>query len=187
MLTGERSEHAGAATRRASRSRSTQRAAAARGPTPTSCPTALADIEPGEAGARRVRAAPGARRSCSGTCDAPPGIELKPVVARVRSRRGAAAAARARLARWISDHYLAPPAIVVRAMLPPGLLERLDLVARAVRPGDVGDRADLAAAPTATCSTQLDRGAAPGPEPRRAGGPSRARAPAPGTARRAAC
>ena len=33
------------------------------------------------------------------------------------------------LARSIADHYLAPPALVLRAMLPPGLLERLELVA----------------------------------------------------------
>jgi len=37
------------------------------------------------------------------------------------------------LARWIADHYLAPPAVVIRAMLPPGLLERLDLVAERSR------------------------------------------------------
>src|SRR4029077_13937325 len=30
------------------------------------------------------------------------------------------------LARWIAAHYLAPPAVVIRAMLPPGLLERLE-------------------------------------------------------------
>ena len=33
------------------------------------------------------------------------------------------------LAGGIADHYLAPPALVLRAMLPPGLLERLELVA----------------------------------------------------------
>ena len=36
------------------------------------------------------------------------------------------------LAREIAAHYLAPPAVVIRAMLPPGLLERLELVARQV-------------------------------------------------------
>ncbi len=35
------------------------------------------------------------------------------------------------LARWIADHYLAPASLVVRAMLPPGMLERLELVAEA--------------------------------------------------------
>ncbi len=40
------------------------------------------------------------------------------------------------LARWISTHYLAPPALVLRAMLPPGMLERLELLAERA-PGDV--------------------------------------------------
>jgi len=44
------------------------------------------------------------------------------------------------LAGWISDHYLAPPAIALRAMLPPGMLERLELVVErrpaAQRPDD---------------------------------------------------
>ena len=34
-----------------------------------------------------------------------------------------------RLAAWIAERYLAPPALTLRAMLPPGLLERLELVA----------------------------------------------------------
>jgi hypothetical protein len=34
-----------------------------------------------------------------------------------------------RLADWIATRYLAPPALTLRAMLPPGLLERLELVA----------------------------------------------------------
>jgi primosomal protein N' (replication factor Y) len=34
------------------------------------------------------------------------------------------------LAAWIADHYLAPLATVIRAMLPPGMLERLELVPR---------------------------------------------------------
>src|SRR4029078_2878929 len=41
------------------------------------------------------------------------------------------------LARWIAAHYLAPPAVVVRAMLPPGMLEKLDLVAERAPEGDV--------------------------------------------------
>src|SRR5262249_37194063 len=45
-----------------------------------------------------------------------------------------------RLAAWISAHYLAPPAITLRAMLPPALLERLELVAER-RPGGPGDAA----------------------------------------------
>ena len=34
-----------------------------------------------------------------------------------------------KFARWISDEYLAPPATTLRSMLPPGMLERLELVA----------------------------------------------------------
>src|SRR3989442_7667701 len=34
-----------------------------------------------------------------------------------------------RLARWVAERYLAPMSVVVRAFLPPGLLERLELVA----------------------------------------------------------
>ena len=32
------------------------------------------------------------------------------------------------LARWIAGHYLVAPALVLRAMLPPRMLERLELV-----------------------------------------------------------
>lgn len=35
------------------------------------------------------------------------------------------------LVGWVADHYLAPPATVIRAALPPGFLERLELVAEA--------------------------------------------------------
>ena len=54
------------------------------------------------------------------------------------------------LARWIAGHYLAPPAVVLRAMLPPGLLERLELVAEA-RPAG------------ATAATRRPRGRSRGP------------------------
>jgi primosomal protein N' (replication factor Y) len=58
-----------------------------------------------------------------------PGIETKAVVSRVRADGPLLAPLQLELARWIADHYLAPPSTVIRAMLPPGLLERLDLVA----------------------------------------------------------
>ena len=61
---------------------------------------------------------------------------------------------RSSFARWIADHYLAPPALVIRAMLPPGLLERLDLVAERL-PGD--PPADLPAADRDILE-QIDRG-----------------------------
>ena len=84
---------------------------------------------PGRGGrARRVRAAAGARR------------RARPGAARRRRRRSPSSSGSApmgrcsrrstlALARWIAEHYLAPPALVIRAMLPPGLLERLELVA----------------------------------------------------------
>ncbi len=69
-----------------------------------------------------------------GETTAPEGIDLKPIAARVRTDGPLLPPLSLDLARWIAAHYLAPPAIVIRAMLPPGLLERLDLVAER-RPG----------------------------------------------------
>jgi primosomal protein N' (replication factor Y) (superfamily II helicase) len=57
------------------------------------------------------------------------GIETKPILDRVRADGPLLPELGMRLAAWISEHYLAPPAITLRAMLPPGLLERLELVA----------------------------------------------------------
>jgi primosomal protein N' (replication factor Y) len=57
------------------------------------------------------------------------GTEVKAIVDRVRADGPLLPALSLRLARWISSHYLAPPALVIRSMLPPGLLERLELVA----------------------------------------------------------
>jgi primosomal protein N' (replication factor Y) len=64
-----------------------------------------------------------------GEADKVPAAAPKPVVDRVRADGPLLPPLTLRLARWISGHYLAPPALVVRAMLPPGLLERLELVA----------------------------------------------------------
>ncbi len=72
-----------------------------------------------------------------GDTDAPPGIELKPVAARVRSDGPLLPPLSIGLARWIAAHYLAPPAVVVRAMLPPGMMEKLDLVAERAPEGEV--------------------------------------------------
>jgi primosomal protein N' (replication factor Y) len=58
-----------------------------------------------------------------------PGGELRPIVARVRADGPLLPPLGLALATWIASHYLAPPALVLRAMLPPGLLERLELVA----------------------------------------------------------
>jgi primosomal protein N' len=87
-------------------------------------PAELADLEVGEA----VLVEFGRRQAVAVVlADAPPpeGIVAKPIVSRVRADGPLLPALALRLAAWIADHYLAPPALVVRAMLPPGLLERL--------------------------------------------------------------
>ncbi len=53
----------------------------------------------------------------------------KPVLDRVRSDGPLLTPLQARLAIHVSEHYLAPAAMVVRQMLPPGELERIELVA----------------------------------------------------------
>src|SRR5439155_25590431 len=58
-----------------------------------------------------------------------PGVETKPIVDRVRTDGPLLPALGMRLADWIATRYLAPPALALRAMLPPGMLERLELVA----------------------------------------------------------
>ena len=55
--------------------------------------------------------------------------EAKPILARVRADGPLLPPLSLAFARWISEEYLAPPAAVLRSMLPPGMLERLDLVA----------------------------------------------------------
>ena len=91
-------------------------------------PDELADLEAGEA----VLVEFGRRQALGivlGPAASAPGVAVKPVVDRVRSDGPLLPPLSLALARWIADHYLAPPALVVRAMLPPGLLERLELVA----------------------------------------------------------
>ena len=73
-----------------------------------------------------------------------PDAETKPIVDRVRSDGPLLPPLSLALARWIAGHYLAPPALVLRAMLPPGLLERLDLVAE-LAPGDAATEATRSA------------------------------------------
>jgi len=91
-------------------------------------PESLADLTPGEA----VLVEFGRRQALAvvlGTAEPPDGVALKPIADRIRSDGPLLPPLSLELARWIAGHYLAPPALVVRAMLPPGLLERLDLVA----------------------------------------------------------
>ena len=90
-------------------------------------PPALADIEPGEA----VVVEYGRRQALAvvlGPVPRPP-VTTKPVIDRVRADGPLLPPTTLALARWISATYLAPPALVIRAMLPPGFLERLELVA----------------------------------------------------------
>ncbi len=61
--------------------------------------------------------------------DRRPAGALRPIVDRVRADGPLLPPLGLAFAAWIADHYLAPPALVLRAMLPPGLLERLELVA----------------------------------------------------------
>ena len=92
-------------------------------------PAGLADIRPGEA----VMVEFGRRRAVGVImAEAPePSMEAKPLLARVRSDGVLLGELWRRLASHISEHYLAPPGMVVRAMLPPGTLERVELFAMA--------------------------------------------------------
>jgi len=85
-------------------------------------PAELADVAPGEA----VLVEFGRRQALAiilADTEPPDGIALKPLAARVRTDGPLLPRLSLELARWIAKHYLAPPAVVIRAMLPPGLLE----------------------------------------------------------------
>jgi primosomal protein N' (replication factor Y) len=90
-------------------------------------PPSLSDIRPGEA----VMVEFGRRRAVGLVLDAAdrPAVEAKPLLARVRSDGPLLGPLGRRLARHVAEHYLAPPGLVVRAMLPPGTLERIELFA----------------------------------------------------------
>lgn len=90
-------------------------------------PAALADLEPGEA----VIVEFGRRRALGvvmGRVTVAPEVATKAIVARVRTDGPLLPALSLALARWVAETYLAPASSAVRAMLPPGLLERLELV-----------------------------------------------------------
>jgi primosomal protein N' (replication factor Y) len=106
-------------------------------------PDALADLAAGEAVLVEF-----GRRQALGLVLGPgvevAGVETKPIVDRVRTDGPLLPELGMRLAGWIATRYLAPPALTLRAMLPPGLLERLELVAER-RPDDgAGARDGLA-------------------------------------------
>jgi len=91
-------------------------------------PDELADLEHGEA----VLVGFGRRQALGvvlGPAGGDPGVTPRPIADRVRADGPLLPSLTLRLAAWISDHYLAPPALVIRSMLPPGLLERLELIA----------------------------------------------------------
>jgi primosomal protein N' (replication factor Y) (superfamily II helicase) len=91
-------------------------------------PEHLANLAPGEA----VLVEFGRRQALGivlGPGEVLAGVETKPIMDRIRADGPLLPELGMRLAAWISEHYLAPPAITLRAMLPPGLLERLELVA----------------------------------------------------------
>src|SRR5689334_12425324 len=73
---------------------------------------------------------------------APDGVVAKPIASRVRSDGPLLPDLSLALARSIADHYLAPIALVIRAMLPPGFLERLELVAERTPDGRRGEPDD---------------------------------------------
>jgi primosomal protein N' (replication factor Y) len=64
------------------------------------------------------------------------GPELRPVSARVRSDGPLLPALTLAFAERLGERYLAPLAPVIRAMLPPGMLERLELVAEVTPAGE---------------------------------------------------
>jgi primosomal protein N' (replication factor Y) len=104
-------------------------------------PPRLSSVAPGEAvlveyGRRQALGVVLAERTDD------PGRETKPVLARVRSDGPLVPPLQLELARHVSSHYLAPPVMVVRQMLPVGLLERVELVARAAAAPEEAEGAD---------------------------------------------
>ena len=93
-------------------------------------PPALGDLAAGEA----VLVEYGRRQAIGivlGDAGAPDGVTVKAVAARVRTDGPLLPPLQLALVRAVARHYLAPPALVARAAMPPGLLERLELVALA--------------------------------------------------------
>ncbi len=125
-------------------------------------PDSLADLSTGEAvlvefGRRQALGIVVAEAEGTATAG-PADAGLKPIVERVRADGPLLPPLTLALARSIAAHYLAPPALVLRAMLPPGLLERLDLVAE-LTPG--GAAADIADPVALDLLGQLERGPRP--------------------------
>ncbi len=113
-------------------------------------PAGLVDLEPGEP--VLVPFGRGGRQAIGvvvGEGRPPETGELRPIAARVRSDGPLLPPLSLRFAARLGDRYLAPLATVIRAMLPPGMLERLELVAEVTPAGEARLSADLPAlAPT---------------------------------------
>ena len=113
-----------------------------------SVPASLADIGLGEA----VMVEFGRRRAVGVVLRdvVQPEMATKPLLAQVRSDGPLLGELWRDLARHVAEHYLAPPGLVVRAMLPPGTLERIELFAvpegEGPAPGELGALAAAVAA-----------------------------------------
>jgi primosomal protein N' (replication factor Y) len=131
-------------------------------------PHRLGDLEDGEA----VLVEFGRSRQALGVVLGPARgalpVDAKPILARVRADGPLLPRLTLDFARWISEEYLAPPAATLRSMLPPGMLERLELVAEWA-PADAGGAATQ---PLGGASVDREEGAvverlANGPRPAR--------------------
>jgi primosomal protein N' (replication factor Y) len=102
-------------------------------------PPSLADLVDGEA----VLVEFGRRQALGvilGPATSAPDAATKDLIDRVRADGALLPPLTLMLVRWVAGHYLAPPAMVVRSFLPPGLLERLELVAEATPMAPLDDR-----------------------------------------------
>lgn len=137
-------------------------AAGARSGTYTySVPANLHDLVPGEA----ILVEFGKRQALGiivADTDRAPAAPPRPIVDRIRADGPLLPPLGLALAGWIAGHYLAPPALVLRAMLPPGLLERLELVAE-LAPGRMEEGSAVAPLDAAALDLldQLERGPRP--------------------------
>jgi primosomal protein N' (replication factor Y) len=140
-------------------------------------PESLRDVIAGEA----VLVEYGRRRALGvvlAVSEADSGRDTKAVLARVRSDGPLLPPLQVALARHIGSHYLAPTALVVRQMLAPGMLERIERVARRgtngvdvewlVRPPRTRDKQERRALLTddgrrIAAALTIDEAAVPGP------------------------
>ena len=100
-------------------------------------PPDLDDLVPGEA--VLVPFGRGGRQAIGvviGPGTAPDGGEIRPVVARLRSDGPLLPPLALSFAAALAARYLAPLAVVIRAMLPPGMLERVELIAEVTPAGE---------------------------------------------------